>query len=79
MFRGVSQRSAHCGVRDPRIAIFGRIMCVLLLLLLNALSADAKTLTVGPDDSIQAAIFIARTGDAGSGIGRNILRARPSR
>ena len=54
-------------------------MYVILLLLLNALSADAKTLTVGPDDSIQAAIFIARTGDAGSGIGRNILRARPSR
>jgi nitrous oxidase accessory protein NosD len=38
-------------------------MWVLLLLLLFALSADAKTLTVGPDDSIQAAIFIARTGD----------------
>jgi hypothetical protein len=38
-------------------------MCVLLLLLLFALSADAKTLTVGPDDSLQAAIFMARTGD----------------
>ena len=63
MFRGVPQRSAQCGLRDPRIALPGRIMCVLLLLLLNALSADAKTLTVGPDDSIQAAIFIARTGD----------------
>jgi len=36
---------------------------LLLLLLLNALSADAKTLTVGPDDSLQTAIFMARTGD----------------
>jgi hypothetical protein len=63
MFRDVPQRSAHCGVRDPRIAILRRIMCVLLLLLLFALSADAKTLTVGPDDSLQAAIFMARTGD----------------
>jgi len=63
MFSDVPQRSAHCGVRDPRIAIPRRIMCVLLLLLLFALSADAKTLTVGPDDSLQAAIFMARTGD----------------
>ena len=63
MFRDVHKRSAHCGVRDPRIAIPGRIICVLLLLLLFALSADAKTLTVGPDDSLQAAIFMARTGD----------------
>lgn len=38
-------------------------MCLLLLLLLNALSADAKTLNVGPDDSLQTAIFMARTGD----------------
>ena len=38
-------------------------MCLLLLLMLVALSADAKMLTVGPDDSLQAAIFMARTGD----------------
>jgi nitrous oxidase accessory protein len=38
-------------------------MSLLLLLLLFALTADAKTLTVGPDDSLQTAIFMARTGD----------------
>jgi parallel beta-helix repeat protein len=37
-------------------------MC-LLLLSLCTLSADAETLTVGPDDSLQAAIFMARAGD----------------
>jgi parallel beta-helix repeat protein len=38
-------------------------MSLLLLLLPNALSADAKTLNVGPDDSLQTAIFMARAGD----------------
>jgi parallel beta-helix repeat protein len=51
------------GLRDPRIAISGRIMSLLLLLMLLALSADAKTFAVGPDDSLQGAIFMARTGD----------------
>jgi len=38
-------------------------MSLLLLLLLFVLSADAKTFAVGPDDSLQGAIFMARTGD----------------
>ena len=38
-------------------------MCVLLLLLLQALLVDAKTFTVGPDDSLQAAISMSCVGD----------------
>ena len=38
-------------------------MCVILMILLPALFADAKTFNVGPDDSIQASISMASAGD----------------
>ncbi len=51
-------------------------MCVILLLMLSSLMANAKTFTVGPDGSIQAAISMAGAGDVSAGSRREYTMSR---